>query len=221
MQICPKCKVNIRGEKSCCPLCQSQLKKVEGELSPAFPTLKKKKISNITFIKVCTFLFVALEIIFFALHYVTQRQFSFFPIMILGTLVVWLTLITTIYLKNNMIKVITWEVIVAIIVDVYIDKATGFNGWSLHWMVPATLVALAIATITIAKMLKLRLDEYILYIVFDLLMALSQMIFIRLGQNRFIYPAVFSITFYLILTAALVIFRFRDLKNATQKMFNV
>lgn len=221
MQICPKCKVNIRGEKSCCPLCQSQLKNVEGELSPAFPTLKKKKISNITFLKMCTFLFVALEIIFCAIHYVTNKEYSFFPIMMLGTLVVWITVITTMYLRNNMIKVITWEVIVAIIVDVYIDKATGFHGWSLQWMVPATLVALAFATIAIAKALKLRLDEYILYIIFDLLIALSQMIFIKLGQNKFIYPAVFSITIYLILTAALVIFRFRDLKNAAQKMFNV
>lgn len=221
MQICPKCKVKIRGNKVCCPLCQGQLKVTEGNAEPSFPTLKKKPISNITFLKVCTFLFVALEIIFITINMMTKGQFSFIGPVILGLLVAWITVITTMYLRNNLIKVVTWEVMVAIVVDVYVDFKTGFHGWSLMWMVPSTLVALGIGTIIIAAVLKLRLDEYLFYIVFDLVIALLQIIFIRNGMNAFAWPAVFSIVAYLILLSAIVIFRFYDLKNAYQKMLHM
>lgn len=221
MQICPKCKIQIRGRKSCCPLCQSSLKETEGELSPAFPTLKRKKISNITFIKMCTFLFVALEIVFITINIMTHSAYPAIGPVMLGLLVGWITILTTMYLRNNLLKVITWEVIVAIVVDVYIDIKTGFKGWSVNWMIPLTLIALAIATIVIAHVLKLRLDEYILYIVMDIVMALLQIIFIKNGRNTFPWPAVISIMAYLILLAAVLIFRFRDLKNASEKMFNM
>lgn len=221
MQICPKCKVNIRGNKSCCPLCQGKLKTVEGESNPSFPTIKRKKISNITFLKVCTFLFVASEIVFLTINIMTQNKFSFISPVMLGILAGWITIVTTMYLRNNLIKVITWEVIVAIVVDIYVDLHTGFYGWSFAWMIPLTLIGLAIATIITALVLKLRLDEYILYLVLDLVMVLLQIVFIKNGMNKVPWPAVCSVMTYLILFAGVIIFRFSDLKNATQKMFNV
>ena len=221
MQICPKCKVNIRGTKTCCPLCQGKFKTTEGDANPSFPTIKHKKISNITFLKVCTFLFVASEIIFTTINIMTNGEYSFIGPVMLGIFVGWLTILTTMYLRNNLIKVITWEVIVAIVVDIYIDLHTGFHGWSFGWMVPMTLIGLAIVTIVTALILHLRLDEYILYLALDLVMALSQIIFIRNGMNKVPWPAVSSIMTYLILFAAVIIFRFNDLKNASEKMFNV
>ena len=221
MQICPKCKIEIRGKKRCCPLCQGQLKEVEGEKSASFPTLKKKKISHITFIKMCTFLFVATEIVFATINIMTGGVYSFFGPLMLGFLAGWVTILTTMYLRNNILKVVTWEGIVAIVVDIYIDYMTGFYGWSVEWMVPMTLIGLAIATIIIALVQKLRLDEYIYYIIFDLAMALGQIYFIKKGMNKLPWPAGISIMCYLILIAAVVIFRFRDLKKASEKMFNM
>jgi hypothetical protein len=221
MQICQKCNVKIRGRKECCPLCQGRLKEVEGDENPSFPTIEKRKISNITFLKMCTFLFIASEIIFGAINIMTKGEFSFIGPVMLGILVGWIDVLATMYLRNNLIKVITFEVIVAIVVDYYIDVKTGFHAWSINWMIPMTLIGLAIATNVIAWVLKLRLDEYILYIVLDFIMSLIQIIFIRNGMNSFPWPAVASIITYMIIIAALVIFRFRDLKNASEKMFNI
>ncbi len=221
MQYCPKCKVNIRGRKSCCPLCQGQLRLIDGEPNAPFPTLKKKKITNVTLFKVCTFLFIALEIIFATINIQTGKEYPFVGITMMGLAVAWVTLVTTLYLRNNLIKVITFEVIVAIAVDIVVDYKTGRHGWSVEWMVPSTLFGLAIATIITAKVLKLRLDEYILYLVLDLLMAISQIIFIKNGLNDFTWPAVVVIMVYLILISGLIIFRFSDLKNAAHKMFNL
>ena len=158
MQYCPKCKVNIRGNKAVCPLCQGQLKESEMQMEEAFPIIKKKKMSVITVMKVSTFIAIALEIIFGTIDIMTHSEYSFIGLVMLGIAVCWVTVITTLYLRNNLLKVINWEVLVAIVVDIYIDMHTGFHGWSLIWMVPATLIALAIATVIIAKVTDLRLD---------------------------------------------------------------
>ncbi len=221
MQVCNKCNIKIRGKKECCPLCQGNLTVIEGDENYAFPVLEKRKITSITFLKVCTFIFLVAEIVFGTINIMTGGVFSFIGPVMLGAFVLWIDIIATMYLRNNIIKVITFEVLVAIVVDIYVDVRTGFLGWSVNWMIPMTLIGLAIATIVTAFILKLRLDEYILYIVFDFVMALLQIIFIKIGMNTKPWPAASSIMFYLILIAALVIFRFRDLKNASEKMFNI
>ncbi|RKM62308.1 hypothetical protein D6855_02505 [Butyrivibrio sp. CB08] len=221
MQVCNKCIIKIRGRKECCPLCQGKLTNTEGIENPAFPVLEKRRVTSITFFKICTFIFISLEIIFGTINIMTGGEYSFIGPIMLGALVAWIDIYATMYLRNNLIKVITFEVLVAIVVDFYIDIKTGFHGWSVNWMIPMTLIGLAIVTIATALILKLRLDEYILYIVFDFIMALLQIITIRNGMNSLPWPAASSIMFYLILIAALVIFRFRDLKNASEKMFNI
>ena len=221
MQVCNKCNIRIRGKKECCPLCQGKLGECNGSENAAFPVLEKRKISSITFFKVCTFIFITLEIVCGTINLMTEGRYSFIGPIMLGALVAWVDIYATMYLRNNLIKVITFEVLVAIVIDYYIDIRTGFHGWSVHWMIPMTLIGLAVVTIVTALILKLRLDEYILYIVFDFIMALLQIIDMRNGRNTLPWPAASSIMFYLILIAALVIFRFRDLKNASEKMFNI
>lgn len=221
MQVCNKCNIRIRGRKECCPLCQGKLNETEGDENLAFPILEKRKITSITFLKVCTFISLVALIVFGTVNIMTAGAFPFIGPVILGVIVAWIDIVATMYLRNNIIKVITFEVVVAIVVDLYVDLRTGFYGWSVNWMIPMTLIGLAIATIITATIMGLRLDEYILYIVFDFVMALLQIICIRNGMNTLPWPAASSIMFYLILIAALVIFRFRDLKNASEKMFNI
>ena len=221
MQVCSKCNIKIRGKKQCCPLCQGRLSETEGDENPAFPVLPKRKVTSINLLRVCTFAFISLEIIFGTINLMTGGVYSFITAVLLGAVVGWVDIVFTMYMRNNLIKVITFEVFVAIIVDYFIDYLTGFRGWSVVWMIPSTLIGLAIATIITAAVIRLRLDEYILYIVFDFLMALFQIYFIVKEKNPFPWPAVISIMAYMILIAALVIFRSRDLKNASEKLFNI
>ena len=56
MQYCPKCKVHIRGNKRCCPLCEGSL--TGSPSDPAFPALEQRRFSFSLIFKVCLFLFV-------------------------------------------------------------------------------------------------------------------------------------------------------------------
>ena len=227
MNYCPKCNIVIRGNKACCPMCQGKVTDVPPEAvvsdvagEDAFPVIEKR-VSSITFIKIVTFVFIALEISLWLANRIAGEYAPWITLVMLGVLVAWIDVLVTTYIRNNVIKVLTVETYAAIIVNVYVDYMTGRYGWALAWVVPSLLVGLGIATIITAHAVKLRPNEYITYIVYDAAVALLQLIPIRLGQNTFEIPALASIAGYMILMAALLIFRSRDLRTGLSRRFNV
>ena len=223
MQYCPKCKIQIRGNKACCPLCQGKLTKDPQD--PAFPALKHRIVTSFSIIKVSTFLFLVLEIIMGTIGYLGKYELNkslpWVSLVMIGALVAWVDLIVAMYLRNNILKIVTVEVYVAMIIDYVIDVYTGFGGWSVMWMIPATFFGLAFVTVCIGRMTRMRLEDYIFYLATDALLCMLQMIPMAQGRNAFEWPAVICMAIYLILAAGAVIFRFRDLKNASAKYFNV
>lgn len=236
MQYCPKCKMMIRGHKECCPLCQGQLNSVvddeiknsfmengidADDTDTAFPVLKRKKVSSLTFIKMCTFLVAVIEIIFITLSIYSRRQYSWMGIVCVGALVFWLDILVTMYIRNNVLKVVTLEALVLIVIDFVIDYKTGFYGWSVMWMIPISLLVLGLFTVLYSKMTRRRLEEYIIYLFFDAGMSLLQIIPMANNMNPYPIPALITIILFLIVVAAAIIFRFKDLKSASARLFNV
>ena len=204
-------------------MCQGTLKETEGgeNVTASFPTLKKKKMSHITIMKMTTFVCAVLEIILITLSIMMGDAIPFVGPICLGLLGAWIAVLATVYFRNNILKLITWEAIVAIIADIYIASHTGFYGWSIDWVVPLTLMALGVLTFIIAIFINLRFDEYIFYLLFDLIMAVLQIICVTKGITKNFWPTGISIMLYMILLAGVLIFRFRDLKKASEKMFNM
>ncbi|MCR5100428.1 MAG: hypothetical protein K6B41_03630 [Butyrivibrio sp.] len=236
MLYCPKCKIMIRGHKECCPLCQGALTDsfseeiknnfLESGIDPedtdsAFPVLPKKKVSSLSVLKMSTFIFTVFEIIFIAVNLYTGNSIPWIGIAIVGTFVAWIDVLVTLYFHNNILKVVTVEVMFAIVVTLVIDYRFGFYGWSLMWTIPIMLLMLALFTYLCSRITRLRLEQYIMYIVVDALVSMLQIIGIVKEYNHFAIPALVSIIAYLIMIAAAIIFRFRDLKSATQRIFNV
>ena len=219
MQYCGKCRIKIQGNKRCCPLCQGEL---TGEPSPApFPSLQKEGRFHLPLGKFFTFLLVALEIIMTAIWFLSDFQLAWVPFVMLGALVVWLYVALGLYFKNNIVKNITIQVYLVMIISYVVDRCTHFHGWSVEWVIPCCFVGLVVATVCIGKGIGLALEEYILYLAVDMILSLSQVAFLAAQRNNFVWPAVISLAFLLILGAAALIFRFRDLKNAAERLFHM
>jgi hypothetical protein len=238
MLYCPKCKIAIRGKKQCCPLCEGKILDKDGmkraaidediydiddfeEDDEAFPILNERKITGVTFMRICTFILAIVIVVCITLRYLFGEMMSWTGATILGSIVVWLDIIAIMKYRYNILKVLAVEVMVAIIVDYYIDKMTGFYGWSVVWMIPFCLIGHTIVTYIIAKAMKLRFEEYISYIAFDAVLSFAQIFFIWRGENHLPYAAVFTMAGFAIVMVAAIIFRFRELRSAAGRMFNV
>ncbi len=134
---------------------------------------------------------------------------------------VWGDIFVINYFKYNVLKTITIETIIIIIAVMITDILTGWHRWSVTWVLPSILFALMIATLIISKAARLHADEFISFLIVDSAVALVQLIFIRLNMNWFPYPAIISVTLYLLLDAGVVIFGFGDLMSAIARRLNL
>ncbi len=221
MQYCPKCKIKIAGNKSCCPLCQGNLNDDGNEAVPSpFPVISRR-FSRITFIKIVTFIITTFIILTYLLTWISGEALPWLSTMRIGAVFLWLDILLALYLRNNILKVLTIEGFILLILNFIIDWATGWIGWSVAWVTPSTLLILGIVTFTIARVTRLHADEYIAYLLLDSLAAILQFIPIRLERTPITWPAFTIIALYLILDAGVVIFRFRDLRSALERRFNL
>ena len=219
MQYCKKCRISIRGNKRCCPLCQGEL---PGEpTEDAFPELGQKKISRTSALKIISFCFAAVEIAFAALYFLLDLRMLWIPLTMAGFLILWLDVVIGVYYRNNVVRNITVQFYLAMGVCLLADRFTGFHGWSVQWVLPCCFAGLVITTMAVGKGLSYALEEYILYLAVDMILANCQLIFLLTKSNRFVWPAVISLVFVWILAAAALIFRFRVLKRAASKNFHL
>jgi hypothetical protein len=151
----------------------------------------------------------------------TNNEYTWIGVVIVCVPIVWADIWLSMFYRSNIIKLVTFQNIVVIIADIIIDNLTGFKGWSVTWLVPVSLIGVGIFTIITSKVTKLMLFEYVRYLMLDTFISLLQLYPIYIGINWFIYPSVIAIVFYLIISAAIVIFGFRELKTASERYFNV
>ena len=216
MQYCPKCRVKIRGEKKMCPLCRGDLQG-ESEKGP-FPVISPG-ISPISVAKLITFIAAVIVVAMLCVYYFTRMGWALLVIPL--CVVAWLDTFIALYYRYNLIRLVTVETYIGMLICFIVDKSLGFRGWSVKWAIPAAFTGLFIATFLMARFRGLRLEDCIIYLIFDVLMSLLQLIGVLNGANTFPMPAIISAAAMFLAGIGLFLFRFRDLKSASGKWFNV
>ena len=162
MQYCPKCRVNIHGMKTACPLCQKKLDLKEPDQG-SFPVFPKKKISSVTVMKILTFILAAFWILTWMLEFMIPDSSPVIRICQISAFFIWLDIFVINYYKYNILKTITLESYIVIVTVLITDILTGWHRWSITWVVPSMLFALMIATLIVSKAAGLHADEFIAY----------------------------------------------------------
>lgn len=219
MQYCPKCKIHIRGDKRCCPLCEGSLGGTPED--PAFPVLKKRKYSYVLLFKICIFAFIVTEVVMLMIQAMTGFHYHLPGVIMMWAPFVLLDLLVAIYYRGNIIKLITNQAYIVMAVCAFIDYGDGHLSWSIEWVIPATLLSLVLVTIIIGYGVGLRMVDYMIYLIMDVILSLLQLIPVVMGINRRPYAAVVSAGVMVVIAAFVVIFRPRELGNAFSKYMNV
>ena len=218
MQNCPKCQINIRGDKECCPLCGSPLS--GNPEDPAFPALEHKKISRLTLSRIVLFLCIIFEVFLVTAMFLSRQRFVWAPLAMLAAVVVYLDVRLVLFYRDNYLRVFTSQVYLGMIVCLVVDKATNWHGWSVTWVLPVCFFGLVIVTFIVGVVLPMDLEDYIVYFLFTIALCLLQIIPLLRGSNPFPVPAILSIAADIIFAAGLFVFRGRETRSGARKYFN-
>ncbi len=216
---CSKCRISIRGDKKCCPLCMGQ---VSGEPEDsAFYAIRPQNISRASAFRIASFICVITEIVmgllFYASHYANA---AFLLVMLVAPLCLF-DFAAAIFFKENILKLITTQAYLIMLVCYIVDLNTGFIGWSVIWVIPVLFVVLTVAVMMIGHVMRSHMENYIIYPVLNVILSLLQVILIKTGRNPFQMPAMISMGIMLSLGAFIFIFRFRELKSAANRYLNI
>ena len=226
MKNCPECKIQVGGPGTYCPLCGSKLVVMEKEecedaLYPDFSKPVKPRSKFPPLAKIFAFISLAAVFICGLIDALISHQLTWSLYVIGGIAAAWVSVGTHLLTDINLNYKLLIDLCALSFYLVLIDRLTGWHGWSLAYVLPIGFVLLVFVIIAVGRGAQLRLEEYIIYIFVAMLLSMLQIIPVLTHLNPFILPAVISMALLLIEACAAVIFRFRDLRSAVQKLFNL
>lgn len=133
----------------------------------------------------------------------------------------WITVTMGFNKRKNLLKNGIWQLVIFSCGSIIWDLASGYRGWSLDYLLPLMNIGLLIFMIIIANVQKLRVEEYMMYMVMNVLCALLALPLLLLGVIQSSFFTVLSIGFSVIVFSFLMIFKKRELILELHKNFHV
>ncbi len=219
MQHCGKCKVDVDGNKSRCPLCQGELTGTpEAEM---YPKITENRFGSDFLLKLISFIAISAAAICIGTDYIITGRITWSLICLGGILCAWITTSVGVTYRKRILKNITWELFLITALSVIWDRFTGWRGWSVDFVLPCASICAVISIFIIAKVLKMKSGEYMLYLIIGGLCGFLPLICLIAGITRITYPSVICTCVSVIFMAALFLFRGKTTKDEFERRFHL
>ncbi|MCM1577842.1 MAG: DUF6320 domain-containing protein [Ruminococcus sp.] len=219
MQYCRGCKVNVDGKKSRCPLCQGELTgEQEEEMYPAFAP---PRFGNAFIVKLISFIAVAAGIICLVTDFLLNEGLGWSILSAGGIFCAWLTTTVAVTYRKRVLKNITWQLFLITALSVIWDRFTGWHGWSLDFVLPCACVCATGSILLLAKILKMKTGQYLLYMIIGGVYGLLPLGCIIAGLVNVKAPSVICSGVSAIVIAALLIFRGKSTKAEMERRLHL
>lgn len=212
MLYCKKCGVSIKGRPDFCPLCQGNLSGTPDGCD-TFPEIKAKAGRFSLAIRIAAFFSVAAVLICAAVNYSQSGTLiGWWLYVVGGTVSLWLPFGVAMRLRGNVTKSIVFTAALGCVIAFFWDLSTGYRGWSLDIVLPVTCCAAMLVMAIIARILSLHIEQYIYYLIINIIFGIVPLILLFCGVIRFVYPSVACVAASAISLTALLIFEGKALK---------
>ena len=211
MKMCENCAVSVSGGFEKCPLCQNALvsgTQDEYEPFPFIPLVINKHSLLLRLLLLCS---VAVAIISFTVNWMLPQSGFWSLFVVAGVACVWVSLLTAIRKRHNILKNLSYQVTIISILSVLWDVFTGWHGWSVDYVIPIAFASVMTATAILARILKMPTETYMVYSVLLILYGIIPAIFVLSGLSTIIYPSLICVAGSLLSLAALLIFESRNM----------
>ena len=181
MRRCPDCDVGVEGEWTRCPLCTAPL---EGRAVPSpYPAvpLRFTRRRVLRILTLTSLAVIALSFLAQLLFRPEEQGLGALRSVWLGVVATWLVVLVAVSKRRNLAKFIVYLVALAGGVCVYWDYLTGWDAWSLTYVVPILCAASLIGLVITVRAVRMQVGDYVVYSGLTVLLGLTPLVFLALG----------------------------------------
>ena len=181
MRRCPDCAIGVEGEWTRCPLCAAPL---EGRAAPSpYPAvpLRFTRRRVLRILTLTSLAVIALSFLAQLLFRPDQEDIGALRSVWLGVVATWLVVLVAVSKRRNLAKFIVYLVALAGGVCVYWDYLTGWDAWSLTYVVPILCAASLIGLVITVRAVRMQVGDYVVYSGLTVLLGLTPLVFLSLG----------------------------------------
>lgn len=220
-QICEKCRVVIVGDHKVCPLCQSHLSGSPEPQKDTFPFMDTIMHRHNMLIRTLFFISAVLVVLCFAANYLFSYPGFWSLFVALGVLGMWMSVGIVLRKRHNIPKTILWQAIFFSVIMVGVDFMTGWHRWSLDYAMPCFFIVAVLGMWAVAGILRLRLEDYLVYMLIDVVIGIIPIIFIVFDFVDTKIPSLLCVLASIISLIALVTYKDGEVKNEVRKRLHL
>ena len=127
-----------------------------------------------------------------------------------GCACAWLVVMVAYSKRRNILKNEIWQLLLISVIAILWDRFTGWRGWSVDFILPFGVLSVQFSVPVIARVNRLKREEYLFYLVQACIAGLIPMILAWTGVVKFVYPSVICAGISILTLAALFIFCKKD-----------
>jgi len=206
MRYCEKCGVHVLGTLRNCPLCQGTLSGAADPAEDVYPDIPLSGRLHAPLLRLLILLSVAAAAACGAVLLCAPRHGWAALAVLAGLGSGWLTVGIALQKRKKPFKAVFWQVCCLSLLAVAWDWGTGFRGWSLDFVLPILWACTMLAVAVIARLLRFQPQDYLVYLVMNILLGLLPLLLLLCGVLRVVYPAAVCVAVSLVLLAILALF---------------
>lgn len=221
MRYCNHCEVKIVQDREKCILCGNFVAVVsDEEVEEIFPEIPPTFESNLL-IKIMLFISISTIVASFVIDTIFPSFINWPLLMVFGLISIWLGLFVIFQKRYNIHKKIIWQVVIISLLSLFWDWNTGWQGWSITYIMPTIFISAMVLMYVTGKIMKLSVRSYIIYALIDGFLGIVPALFILFGWVRIIYPSVISVGVSIIFLSAIFIFKGTEIKEELNKKMHI
>lgn len=213
MRYCEKCNVSVTGELRQCPLCQGTLTGDADREGNVFPEIPLIRNPYWLIIRLLLFGTIVVCTVCIAVNFSFPERGWWSLLVAAGLCSGWITVGLAIKKRGKPLKAILWQVCVGSVIIVLWDYCTGFTGWSIDFVLPILYTCAMVAIFIIARLMHRRIQDYLVYLILNILLGMIPLILLLAGVIHTVYPSLVCVVVSVIYLSALVIFAGNALKE--------
>lgn len=219
MKYCEKCRVSVRGARERCPLCNAVL---EGEAEPGgFPVLPDSCRKRRIWTSILALVSVAACVVCMLLNFMFRENGLWSLFVLSGVACLWIMLGVALRKQRNIPKTLIWEVFVGSVLCVCWDAGTGRQGWSINFVIPIICMCAMVTLVVTFRLFHVSAGSLIVYLLVDFLLGVLQLVLLLSGWITVPLPSLLCVGMSLIMLAAMLIFRGRQVQEELRRRLHL